>query len=293
MIITTARQLKDKISNMSNGDSTKAQTLIRKYMMERFLERIEKSRFRNNFILKGGMLVSAIVGVESRATMDIDTTVRHIVLNVDDAETIISELINIDLNDGMHYKIRRIEEITEEHDYSGVRVTLSVNLEKIRDTIKIDITTGDQITPSAVEFSYPTIFGDRVINIWSYNIETLLAEKLETVLARSTFNTRMRDFYDIHILWTEQRESIDVDILKTAILQVMKSRGTEDLIPDAEDILNNISESLNMYDNWNNYQRNSYYVGDITWEEVFRTVEALLLDELEITEMQDMGFIMM
>lgn len=206
MIIKTSRQLKDKVSNLSGSDSKKAQTLIRKYMMERFLARIARSEYKNNFILKGGMLVSALVGVEARATMDIDTIVRMLPLTKDKAMEVITEIMKIDLDDGITYEIKKVEDIMEEHDYSGVRFTVAVTLEKLRDSIKIDISTGDEITPSAIEFSYPMMFDDEKLYIWSYNLETMLAEKIETVIARSTLNTRMRDFYDIHILWSEKAD---------------------------------------------------------------------------------------
>ena len=182
MIIKTSRQLKDKVSNLAGNDSKKAQTLIRKYMMERFLARIARSEYKNNFILKGGMLVSALVGVEARATMDIDTTVRMLPLTKDKAMEVITEIMKIDLDDGIAYEIKKVEDIMEEHDYSGVRFTVAVTLEKLRDNIKIDISTGDEITPSAVEFSYPMMFGDEKLYIWPYNLETMLAEKLETTV---------------------------------------------------------------------------------------------------------------
>lgn len=280
----TARQLKDKVSNMSGGDSSKAQTLIRKYMMERFLARIEKSRYRNNFILKGGMLVSAIVGVEYRSTMDIDTTVRQLSLNMDEANKIIEEIISVNLDDGLDYKIRKAEDIMEEHDYSGVRFTLDVTMEKLRDTIKLDISTGDQITPSAVEFSYPTMFGEDRISIWSYNIETLLAEKIETVLARGTLNTRMRDFYDIHILWQEHKDGINIDTLNLALVNVMIKRGTFDLAYESRGIMQEIAESDYMRDNWQRYEKNNYYVGNLKWDDVCQVVDSIINEELSIVE---------
>ncbi len=280
----TARQLKDKVSNMSGGDSSKAQTLIRKYMMERFLARIEKSRYRNNFILKGGMLVSAIVGVEYRSTMDIDTTVRQLSLNMDEANKIIEEIISVNLDDGLDYKIRKAEDIMEEHDYSGVRFTLEVTMEKLRDTIKLDISTGDQITPSAVEFSYPTMFGEDRISIWSYNIETLLAEKIETVLARGTLNTRMRDFYDIHILWQEHKDGINIDTLNLALVNVMTKRGTFDLAYESRGIMQEIAESDYMRDNWQRYEKNNYYVGNLKWDDVCQVVDSIINEELSIVE---------
>ena len=272
MIIKTSRQLKDKVSNLSGNDSKKAQTLIRKYMMERFLARIARSNYKNNFILKGGMLVSALVGVEARATMDIDTTVRMLPLTKDKAVDVITEIMKIDLDDGISYEIKKVEDIMEEHDYSGVRFTVAVTLEKLRDTIKIDISTGDEITPSAIEFSYPMMFDDEKLYIWSYNLETMLAEKLETVIARSTLNTRMRDFYDIHILWSET--------FRHAIINVARKRGTLELFDNMDEILNDIVESDYLRNNWSNYRKGSYYVGDLEWSDVLRTTVNVLKNEI-------------
>ena len=280
MIIKTSRQLKDKVSNLSGNDSKKAQTLIRKYMMERFLARISHSKYKNNFILKGGMLVSALVGVESRATMDIDTTVRMLPLTKDNAIEVIAEIMKIDLDDDIFYEIKKVEDIMEEHDYSGVRFTISVTLEKLRDTIKIDISTGDEITPSAIEFSYPMMFDDERINIWSYNLETMLAEKLETVIARSTLNTRMRDFYDIHILWSEKANMINIETLRRAIINVARKRETLELFDDIDEILDDIVESDYLRNNWNNYRKGSYYVGDLEWADVLKTTVNILKNEI-------------
>ena len=280
MIIKTSRQLKDKIANLSGNDSKKAQTLIRKYMMERFLARIARSEYKNNFILKGGMLVSALVGVESRATMDIDTTVRMLPLTKDNAIEVIAEIMKIDLDDDIFYEIKKVEDIMEEHDYSGVRFTISVTLEKLRDTIKIDISTGDEITPSAIEFSYPMMFDDERINIWSYNLETMLAEKLETVIARSTLNTRMRDFYDIHILWSEKANMINIETLRRAIINVARKRGTLELFDNMDEILDDIAESDYLRNNWRNYRKGSYYVGDLEWADVLETIVNILKNEI-------------
>ena len=280
MTIKTSRQLKDKISNLSGNDSKKAQTLIRKYMMERFLTRIAHSEYRDNFILKGGMLVSAIVGVESRATMDIDATVRSMPLTKEKSEEVIKTIMKIDLEDGLSYEIKKVEDIMEEHDYSGVRFTISVTLENLRDTIKVDISTGDEITPSAIEFSYPMMFDDEKIKIWSYNMETMLAEKLETVIARSTLNTRMRDFYDIHILWSEKAEMINIDTLRNALIKVARKRETIELFENINEILNEISQSDYLRNNWENYKKSNYYVGDLEWQDAIKTVIDILKNEV-------------
>lgn len=193
-MIKTARQLKDKIRNLSGSNSQKAQSLIRNYIMEEFLKRLSKSRYKNNFILKGGMLVSSIAGINSRATMDIDTTVKAIDLSEDEAYEIIADICNVDIEDNISFRIVSISDIMEEHDYPGIRFMLEATLENLVQPVKIDISTGDVITPGAIEYSYIPMFDNEPIDIMSYNIETLLAEKLETVISRGIENTRMRDF---------------------------------------------------------------------------------------------------
>ncbi len=286
MIIKTSRQLKDKVANIAAGDSKKAQMLIRKYMMERFLVRIASSEYKNNFILKGGMLVSAILGVEARATMDIDTTVRSLPLTKENATSVITEIMSIKLDDNLSFEIKNVEDIMEEHDYSGVRFTITVVLEKLKDTIKIDVSTGDIIVPEAIEFSYPSMFGDERIYIWSYNLETMLAEKLETIVARDTANTRMRDFYDIHTLWAEKSDDINVKILKSAIITVARKRNTLHLFDNSEEIIRHIRNSPYLRDNWKNYKKNNYYVDELKWEDTVDTVNTILHDavgSLQIT----------
>ena len=197
-MIHTAKQLKDKVKNMSGGNSEVAQALIRTYFMERFLERVSVSEYRNNFILKGGMLVASIVDVDMRATMDIDTTVKALPLNEKDARAIIERIGELQLEDGVNFKITSVKEIMEEFDYPGIRMMIEANLERMRQPFKIDISTDDAITPGAVEYKYKLMFEDRSISVLSYNLETLLAEKMQTILARGLTNTRMRDFYDVY-----------------------------------------------------------------------------------------------
>ena len=283
-MIKTSRQLKDKIKNLTGGDSKKSQILTRKYMMERFLARVAKSKYRYNFILKGGMLVSAIVGEDARSTMDIDATVRALPLTANDIKAIIEEITSIDLSDNLNFEITDAKEIMEEHDYSGMRITMKVMLEIIRETITFDISTGDAITPSAMTFSYPMMFEQGEINILTYSLETLLAEKLETVLARATTNTRMRDFYDIHTLWNFDENLIKTDVLREAYFATTQKRQTEHLIDDAEQILDDIANSEHMALMWNNYKSSNNYVGDLEWNDVFETVNHIVLNEIALAD---------
>ncbi|MBQ7501904.1 nucleotidyl transferase AbiEii/AbiGii toxin family protein [bacterium] len=272
-MIKTAIQLKAKIKNLSGSDSQKAQTLIRNFIMERFLERIALSPYRNNFILKGGMLVAAIVGLDTRSTLDIDTTVKALELSKTNAVSVIENVIAAEIPDGVHFQITKITDIMEEHDYPGLRVMMEATLDKLRQTIKLDISTGDVITPGAIEYSYRLMFENRTISIWTYNLETLLAEKLETVMARGTANTRMRDFYDIHIISCSK--AIDAKILKQAFLAVSEKRNTQNQISDFKDILRAAETDETMKQLWINYRKDSFFVGSLTWNEVMTSVNKL------------------
>ena len=274
-MIKTATQLKAKVRNLSGGDSTKAQTLIRNFIMERFLERITLSQHRNNFILKGGMLVSAVVGLDTRATMDIDTTVKFLELSKDNAVKIVEEIIALEIPDGVHFTVTKVTDIMEEHDYPGIQFMLEATLDNLRQAIKIDISTGDIITPGAVEFSYNLMFEERAISLWTYNLETLLAEKLETIMARGTANTRMRDFYDIHVI--SRQEPFDPIILKRAFLATSSKRNTTDQIPDFRNILSMVEADNVMRQQWENFQRESFFIGELTWEEVMGSVSRLAM----------------
>lgn len=274
-MIKTAKQLKDKVRNLSGGDSNKAQMLIRNYMMERFLERITLSRFRNNFILKGGMLVAAIVGLETRATMDIDTTVKALPLDSAQTRAIVDEIISIEIDDGVHFSISKESNIMEEHDYPGLRYILDVTLDRMQEIIKIDISTGDIITPGAVEYSFKLMFEDRRIFLWTYNLETVLGEKLETMMARGTANTRMRDFYDVFVLYRQEKAGLNEATLTSAFTATSEKRNTIALIPDLLRILQEVYESLEMRSSWESYKRNNYYVEGLSWNEAMEAVMEL------------------
>ena len=292
MIIRTSRQLKDKISNLSGGDSKKAQELIRNYMMERFLARIAESEYRDLFILKGGMLVASLVGLESRTTKDIDVTLKDYPLTQEDAKHLIQEIISTDMDNALQFQFVRCEEIMDQHEYSDVRVHLMVFLDNLRQSISIDISTGDEITHDAVDYAYTMMFDGEKINLRTYNLETLLAEKLETILSGDTLNTRMRDFYDVYLLEGDYGYKIDNDLLRQAIWNTAISRGTETVLKEEEwpSIMTRIRENLDMEYLWNNYVRRNPYVDDLEWTDVVNCVENILSDTLtEEFGMSDMS----
>ena len=275
-MIHSSKQLKDLIRNLSKEVGIEAHVLIRKYMMERFLERVSSSKYNGSFILKGGMLVAAFVGVEARATMDIDTTIKGIPVTIVDMERTITEISNIDLDDNVKFRIKKVSEIMDEAEYSGIRFSMEAVLDGAVIPLKIDISTGDVITPREMAYSYKLMFEDRTIPIMTYPIETVLAEKLETVISRSITNTRMRDFYDIHILLKSQ--NINVDILALALERTAKKRGNFSLLENAESVLKIVKSDEDMKRLWNIYQKKFKYAGEYTWDEVIHSVRELSIE---------------
>lgn len=269
----TPDQIKAIIKGLAKGDPRKAQALHRYFMMERFLERLSLSSYRNHFILKGGMLVASMVGLSARTTMDIDTTIEELPLTETKARRIIEEIINRDIHDGVTFRITNETTIMEEHDYPGIRFMVEACMDKMRQPITIDLSAGDVITPCAIEYSYPLKFGNRKISIMAYNVETMLAEKLETIIARGAANTRMRDFYDVHMLC--ESANVDDKVLKQALLATSTKRETVSLLKNYKRILKSMVDDTYMGKHWNNFKTQSGFVGDIEWQDILRSVIAI------------------
>lgn len=272
-MIKTSRQLKDLVRNLSGGNSAKAQIIIRKYIMERFLERVSLSKYKEHFIFKGGVIVSALVGADNRSTMDIDTTLKNINLSVEDIQKILEDIISVKLDDCVIFKIKGVNLIMDEAEYPGVRASLEASIENMRTPLKIDFSTGDIITPKEIEYRYRLMFEERSISILAYNTETILAEKMETIISRSTANTRLRDFYDLRILYDTVK--IDYAELKSAFESTCKKRSSEKLTVKANEILAMIKNDKGMRDLWENYQRKFDYAKVYTWNDVMYAVQAL------------------
>ena len=276
-MITTARQLKDLIRNLSKKKSADAQILMRNYMMERFLERISLSEYKDKFILKGGMLVAAMVGLDARATMDLDATIKGANVSLTDVETIISNIIAIPIDDGVSFCIKRISEIMEEADYPGVRVSMETKFDGVITPLKIDISTGDVITPKEIRYRFNLMLVDRTIEVWAYNLETVLAEKLETVISRNVTNTRMRDFYDIYILQKLYGEQLRKEVLWNALVATARKRGTLQQVEsgDTKEVFDEVETSSVMENLWKAYQKNYYYAANISWQMVMQSIRFL------------------
>ena len=272
----TPEQIKGRIKSVAKQNNADARTLMRIYMMERFLERLTQSEYRDNFIIKGGILVTAMIGVAHRSTMDIDTSMKNLNLSAEDALRVVNQVKDIDLDDGVSFEVKDVSNIMDEMEYPGIRVTMNANVGRLITPLKIDISTGDVITPRAIEFNYDLLLEDRSISLWSYNLETILAEKLQTVLARGILNTRMRDFYDIRMLLDTYEDKVNKAVLKDAFVATCKKRGTDHLQEQAEEIIKIIEADEQLQVLWRAYQKKYSYAAEIDYASVISGVRKLM-----------------
>ena len=272
----TPEQIKGRIKSVAKQNNADARTLMRIYMMERFLERLAQSEYRDNFIIKGGILVTAMIGVAHRSTMDIDTSMKNLNLSAEDALRVINRVKDIDLDDGVSFDVKDVSNIMDEMEYPGIRVTMNANVGRLITPLKIDISTGDVITPRAIEFNYDLLLEDRSISLWSYNLETILAEKLQTVLARGILNTRMRDFYDIRMLLDTYEDKVNKAVLKDAFAATCKKRGTDHLQEQAEEIIKIIEADEQLQVLWRAYQKKYSYAAEIDYASVISGIRKLM-----------------
>lgn len=272
----TPEQIKGRIKSVAKQNNADARTLMRIYMMERFLERLAQSEYRDNFIIKGGILVTAMIGVAHRSTMDIDTSMKNLNLSAEDALRVVNQVKDIDLDDGVSFDVKDVSNIMDEMEYPGIRVTMNANVGRLITPLKIDISTGDVITPRAIEFNYDLLLEDRSISLWSYNLETILAEKLQTVLARGILNTRMRDFYDIRMLLDTYEDKVDKVVLKDAFAATCNKRGTDHLQEQAEEIIKIIEADEQLQVLWRAYQKKYSYAAEIDYASVINGVRKLM-----------------
>ena len=276
----TPEQLKGFIRSMAAKKNLRAQEVLQMFLFERILERLAVSRYQNNFILKGGLLIASMIGISERTTMDMDTTVRGIQMEEDEIVAAINEILAIDVDDSIIFEFKGIEPIREDDAYNNFRVHLRAKYGKIDSPMKIDITTGDVITPAAIQYNYPMLFEEKTVSIMAYTLETVLAEKYETIIRRNIGTTRARDYYDLHTLYQSRKQEVRPEILKAAVLHTAKKRDSVEDIHDWKDILLDIREEHNLQRLWDNYVSENKYIGGLTFQEVFDTLEevAKLLD---------------
>ena len=275
MIAKNRAQLKAWIKNMSKKVEVNENIILQNYMLERLLERIAVSEYKYKFILKGGMLITAIVGIDMRNTLDMDATIKGFDLKKDNLESILNEIFNIDLDDGVTFEFRGIKEIRQEDEYGGYRVSLDAKFDKLVVPMKLDITTGDVITPKEIKYKFDLLFEERSIEILAYNMETVIADKFETIISRNVDTTRARDFYDVYILWTTQQKNFDKKLLKQAIIKKFEYRGSIDKLNNIDEIMEIIKNSEALKEHWKNYQSKFSYAEEISYEDTMRVLKEI------------------
>ena len=270
-----AMSLKAKIKNYAKSSNIAAQVVLQNYMFERFLARMSESEYSEKFVIKGGMLIAAIVGLDTRSTMDLDTTLKNLPLTEEKVVEAVTNICSIDLGDDVNFETVSIAPIRKDEKYGGFCVRINAVYDTIVTPLSIDVSTGDVITPSAVQYEFGGIFNDNVrIKLWGYNIETVMAEKVETALRRGIFNTRPRDYYDIYILGTTQK--YDKKLFREALAATAVHRGSTENIADITAILAVISSSDELQDMWSKYQKKFAYARDITYEQIMKVLEKLM-----------------
>lgn len=271
-----AMQLKAIIKNIAKEKHISAQLVMQNFMLERLLERISISKYQRNFILKGGFLIAALVGIDTRATMDMDATIKELPVNEQTVRKMFEEICKTELADDVTFSFQNIGKIREGDEYTGYRISLSANYPPMAVPLKLDITTGDKITPKEIEYQFKLLLEDRNISVLAYNLETIMAEKLETVITRGDQNTRPRDYYDIYILTKLQYSNIEPDSLKAAFKATADKRGSAVVIKDYRKIMNTVRNSEIMQRQWKNYQKDFEYATNIVFEETCDAVVQLM-----------------
>ena len=267
--------LKAKASNLARQTNIPNKYIIQNFMFEALLKRISNSNYKDKFIIKGGLLLSSIFGVNLRSTMDLDTTIKGLPLNKSTITKVITEIINIDLKDNITFEIENIKDIREEDLYSGYNVNLKADFDGLKTNLMIDITTGDIITYKEVEFKYNTLFDNDTINIMTYNYETIIAEKFETIISRNIDNTRMKDYYDLYMFFSLKWNDINKETLRKAIINTSKNRETVSYIENANDYINLNEDDSRLKLLWNSYQNNYEYAKGIEFVDTINAIKVI------------------
>ena len=272
----TSAQIKGKINSLAKQKGSDPISLLRIYMMERFLERLSISKYKDYFVIKGGILVTSMIGVSMQSTMDIDTTIKNFNLDKNTVEQIINEISNIELDDEVKFIIKDVTDIMDNMEYPGIRVHMNATIEKMDIPIKIDLSTGDEITPREIRYNYALLLENRSIPLWSYNLETILAEKIQTVLARGILNTRMRDFYDVTTLFDVYKDTINYEILALAFDKTCIKRNTTSLKEESNEIIQNIELDNGLHNLWKQYQKKYKFSKEISFEQNIETLKLII-----------------
>ena len=270
------KELKQKSKELERKYQLNHYELLQRFMFERILERISVSKYQENFILKGGLLLSALFGINNRTTRDMDTTIKGLDISKEQMVKVLNEILNIDLKDGVKFELVDVTDIREEDEYGRNKYHLIGKLENLKINLDIDIPTGDKVVPKELEYSYPSLFENKKILIYTYNAETIISEKIETILRRGLYNSRMKDYYDIHMFLSKFKDNIDINILKLSIKNTFDKRESFDYLKDYEQILDGISSYDRIVRLWNGYAKKNKYANDIKFEEIIKELKEFI-----------------
>ena len=269
-MIKSIQAVKDKLKVVAKEKNMEFNSVMRFYMYDRFIERLSRSKYKNNFILKGGFYLSTLFGIDNRSTMDIDTVVLNADFTAENIIQMIDEIIQIDVNDNVILKIEKTETIRDEDQYGGLRISLRFCLDEYNDCFHIDVATGDPIHPGPNDYGYKSLIGNEKYKVWAYSIVTILAEKIETIFSKLETSSRMKDYYDIYLIYNNEFETLDKDSFRKAIEKTFKKRNFDSDLENCLNIVKN-SERLRMY--WNSYSRKNKFVGDVSFEDTIKCLE--------------------
>lgn len=272
-MIKNAQSLLDKVGNLAKKHNISINEVLQNYMFERVLERLSLSPYKYNFILKGGLLLSSIMGIDTRTTMDMDTCIKGLDLTDKQLYDVLTEILNIDVGDGVYFEIKNSQPIREDEIYGGLKYHLIAHFEHIAVNLSIDIATGDIITPREIEYTYKMMFENRSLKIMTYNIESIIAEKFQTVIARGVLNSRMKDYYDLYFLISSKNYS--VPLLQEAIVKTFKKRNTD--LSKINLVLNEINESNFIKELWENYMHRYSYAKNVKFETIMKSMQEILV----------------
>ncbi len=270
------KELKQKSKELERKYQLNHYELLQRFMFERILERISVSKYQENFILKGGLLLSALFGINNRTTRDMDTTIKGLDISKEQMVKVLSEILNIDLKDGVKFELVDVTDIREEDEYGGNKYHLIGKLENLKINLDIDISTGDKVIPKELKYSYPSLFENKKILIYTYNAETIISEKIETILRRGQYNSRMKDYYDVHMFLSKFKDNIDIKNLKLSIKNTFDKRESLDYLKDYEQILDSISSYDRIISLWNGYAKKNKYANDIKFEEIIKELKEFI-----------------
>ena len=266
-----SQSLKDKLRNISREKNVDFNFVMRVYMYDRFVHRLSKSKYKDNFILKGGFYLSKLFGLDNRSTMDIDTSIRKTKFTEENIIKMINEIISIDIDDNVNFKIQKIEPIRDEDEYGGLRITINFMCENMKDSFHIDVATGDPIYPGPDDYKYESLIGNEIYKVWSYNLETVLAEKIETILSKLEMSSRMKDYYDVYLI--HKFYTINKTKFRGAVEKTFKKRNfNEDLIAS----LNIVKDSKILRDKWTSYSRKNSYARNLEFDETIACLEEFI-----------------